>query len=49
MMQANDSLPTRLTRGVEGSRMTTIDIEGEVWTTALPQPTRTPIVAQTVG
>ena len=31
MMQDDDSLPTRLTCGVEGSRMTTRDFEGEVW------------------
>jgi hypothetical protein len=49
MMQADDSLPTRLTCGVEGSHMTTRDIEGEVWTTTLPQPTSTPAVVQTVG
>ena len=40
MMQANDSLLTRLTCGVEGSCTTTRDIEGEVWTTTLPYPTR---------
>jgi hypothetical protein len=49
MMQANDSLPTRLTCGVKGSRMPTRDVEGEVWTIALPQPTSTPAVARTVG
>jgi hypothetical protein len=47
MMQVDDSLMTRLTCGVEGSRTTTKDVEGEVWTTALPQPTSTPVV--TVG
>jgi hypothetical protein len=30
MMHADDSLPTRLTCGVEGSRTTTRDVEGEV-------------------
>jgi hypothetical protein len=49
MMQGDDSLPTRLTYGVKGSHMTTREVEGEVWTTALPQPTSTPIVARTVG
>jgi hypothetical protein len=49
MMQADDSLSTRLTCGVEGSRTTTRDVEGEVWTTTLPQPTSTPVVARTVG
>jgi hypothetical protein len=45
MMQVDDSLPTRLTCGVNGSHMTTIDVEGEVWSVALPQPTRTPTMA----
>jgi hypothetical protein len=45
MMQANDSLPTRLTYRVKGSHMTTIDVEGEVWIVALPQPTSTRVVA----
>jgi hypothetical protein len=49
MMQADDSLPTRLTYGVKGSHMTTREVEGEVWTTTLPQPTSTPTVARTVG
>jgi hypothetical protein len=49
MIQPNDSLPTRLTCGVEGSRRTTRDVEGEVWTTTLPQPTCTLVVARTVG
>jgi hypothetical protein len=49
MMQANDILVTRLKCGVEGSRTTTRDVEGEVWKTALPQPTSTLVVAQTVG
>ena len=31
MDATNDSFPTRLTFGVEGSRTTTRDIEGEVW------------------
>jgi hypothetical protein len=49
MMQADDRLPTRLTYGVKGSHTTTREVEGEVWTAGLPQPTRTPIVARTVG
>jgi hypothetical protein len=49
MMQVDDSFPTRLTYGVEGLRMNTRDVEGEVWTIALPQPTRTPTLARTVG
>ena len=49
MMQVDDSLPTRLTCGVKGSCMTTKEIEGEVWKTALPQPTITPVMAQNVG
>jgi hypothetical protein len=49
MMRADDSLPTKLTCGVKGSHMTTIDVEGEVWTTALPQPTSTPAMARTIG
>jgi len=49
MMQADDNLPTRLTCGVEGSCTTTRDFEGEVWTTALPQPTSTPVIARIVG
>jgi hypothetical protein len=36
MMQADDSLSTKRTCGVEESRTTTRDIEGEVWTEALP-------------
>jgi hypothetical protein len=40
---------TILTYGVKGSHMTTRDVEGEVWTTSLPQPTNTPVVALTVG
>jgi hypothetical protein len=36
MTQADDSLPIRLTCGVEGSCTTTRDVEGEVWTVALP-------------
>jgi hypothetical protein len=36
MMHADDSLSKRLTCGVEGSRTTTGDVEGEVWTTTLP-------------
>jgi hypothetical protein len=49
MMQVDDSLSTRLTFGVEGSRMTTRDFEGEVWIETLPQPTNTPVVARIVG
>jgi hypothetical protein len=49
MMQADDSFPTRLICGVEGSHMTTRDVEGEVWTTALPQPTSTLIMVRIVG
>jgi hypothetical protein len=49
MMHVDDILPTRLTCGVEGPRTTTRDVEGEVWTTTLPQPTSTPTVTQTVG
>jgi hypothetical protein len=49
MMQVDDSLPTRLTYGVKGSHMTTRDVEGEVWTIVLPQPTSTLVVARTVG
>ena len=49
MMQADDSLPTRLTCGVEGSHMTTIDVEREVWKTNLTHPTSTLAVARTVG
>jgi hypothetical protein len=49
MMQADDSLSSRLTYGVKGPHMISIEVEGEVWTTALPQPTSTPVVARTVG
>jgi hypothetical protein len=49
MMHADDSLSTRLTCGVKGSRMNTRDVEGEVWIEALPRPTSTLFVAQTVG
>jgi hypothetical protein len=49
MMQADDSLPTRLTCEVEGSRKTTRDVEGKVWIKALPQPTSTPAMARTIG
>ena len=48
-MQDDDSLPTRLTFGVKGSHTTIIEVEGEMWTTALPQPTSTLVVARTVG
>jgi hypothetical protein len=37
MTQADDSLSTRLTCGVKGSYTTTREVEGEVWTAALPQ------------
>jgi len=49
MMQAHDSLLTRLTCGVEGSHTTTRDVEGEVWKVALPQPTSTHVMARIVG
>jgi hypothetical protein len=42
MMHADDSLSTIITCGVEGSCMTTKDVEGKVWTLALPQATSTP-------
>jgi hypothetical protein len=45
MIEADDSLLTRLTYGVEGSGRTTKDVEGEVWIIALPQPTSTPSMA----
>jgi hypothetical protein len=45
----DDSLPTRLTYGVKGPHTSSREIEGEVWTAALPQPTSTPAVARTVG
>ena len=48
MMQDDDSLPTRITCEIEGSRGTTRDVEGEVWTTPNPQHTSTPFMAQTV-
>jgi hypothetical protein len=48
-MQADVSLPTGLTYGVKGPHMSSREIEGEVWTAALPQPTSTPAVARTVG
>jgi hypothetical protein len=48
MMQVDDSFPNRLTCGAEGSRMTTRDVEEEAWTTALPQPTITLAMVQTV-
>ena len=46
MMQAENSLPNGLTCGVEGSCMTTRYVEGEVWTTTLPQLTITLVVAE---
>ena len=36
MMQADDSLPTRLTYGVKGPHTSSREIEGEVWTATLP-------------
>jgi hypothetical protein len=36
MMQADNSLLTELTCGVEGSCMNTKDIEGEVWISTMP-------------
>jgi hypothetical protein len=49
MMQADDRLSTRFTYGVKGPHTTTREVEGEVWTVALPQPTITPAMARTVG
>ena len=49
MMQADDSLSTRLTYGVKGPHTSSREVEGEVWTAALPQLTSTPTVARTVG
>jgi hypothetical protein len=49
MMQADDSLPTGLTYGVKGPHMIYREVEGEVWTAALPQCISTLAVAQTVG
>jgi hypothetical protein len=49
MMQADDSLPTRLTYGVKGPHTISRGVEGEGWTVALPPPARTPAVAQTIG
>ena len=49
MMQDDDILLTGITCGVEGSRTITKDVEGEMWTTTLPQPTSTLIVARTIG
>jgi hypothetical protein len=49
MIQIDDSLSMRITCGVEGSHMTTKDVEGEVWKTSLPQPTIPPFVDQNVG
>jgi hypothetical protein len=48
-MQDNDSLPTKVTYGVKGPHTITREVEGEVWTKALPHPTSTPAVARTVG
>ena len=49
MMQADDSLSTRLTYGVKGPHTISREVEGEGWTAALPPPTSTPAVARTVG
>jgi hypothetical protein len=49
MMQVDDSFLTRIACGVEGSCMTTKDVEGEVYTKSLPQPTHIPVVDLTVG
>jgi hypothetical protein len=49
MMEADDSLLTRLTYGVKGPHMITIEVEGEVWIESLSQATSTPAVARTVG
>jgi hypothetical protein len=49
LMYGDDSLSTGLTCGVEGSCMTTRDVEGEVWTTDLSHPTSTHVMARTVG
>jgi hypothetical protein len=38
MMQADDSLPTRLTYGVKGPHTISREVEGEVWIAALPDP-----------
>jgi hypothetical protein len=45
----DDSLPTRLTYGVKGPHTISREVEGEGWTTSLPQPTSTLVVARTVG
>ena len=49
MLQADDSFPTGLTYGVKGTHTIPREVEQEVWTTALPQPTSTPAVARTIG
>jgi hypothetical protein len=49
MMQVDDGLSNRLTCGLEGLRTTTRDVEGEVWTTTLPQPTSTLAMTRTIG
>ena len=49
MMQADDSLPTKLTYEVKGPHMTSREVEGEVWTKNLPQPTSTLTMARDVG
>jgi len=50
-MQADGSLSTVLTYGVKGphTREPEREFEGEVWTTALPQPTSTLAMARTIG
>ena len=49
MMQADDSLPTRLTYGVKGPHTIFREVEGQGWTTTLPPPTSTVVVDRTVG
>ena len=49
MMQADDSLLTRLTYGVKGTHTSSREVEGEGWTSALPPPTSTPAMARTLG
>ena len=49
MMHVDDNLPTRLTYGVKGPHIISRGVEGEAWTTDLPQPTSTLVVALTIG
>ena len=49
MMQDDDRFLTRLTYGVKGPHMISREVEGEVWTAALSQPTSTPAVARIIG